>query len=93
MEIRIKRLTETAQLPKRGSEYAAGYDLYADLTEAVVIPPHQSVMIGTGLAAEIPEGYFGGVFARSGLASSPWRCPTTVKWNAPSNLRRGLHSW
>ena len=57
MEIRIKRLTGTAQLPKRGSEYAAGYDLYADLTEAVVIPPHQSVMIGTGLAAEIPEGY------------------------------------
>ena len=35
----------------------------------MVIPPHQSVMIGTGLAAEIPEGYFGGVFARSGLAS------------------------
>ena len=69
MEIRIKRLTDTAQLPKRGSEYAAGYDLYADITEPVMIPPHQSVMIGTGLAAEIPEGYFGGVFARSGLAS------------------------
>jgi len=87
MEIRIKRLTETAQLPKRGSEYAAGYDLYADLTEAVVIPPHQSVMIGTGLAAEIPEGYFGGVFARSGLATKQGLRPANCVGVCDSDYR------
>ena len=68
MEIRIKKLTQTAQIPMRGSEYAAGYDLYADIQENVCVAPHTSVKIPTGLALEIPEGYFGAVYARSGLA-------------------------
>lgn len=69
MEIRIKKLSETAQMPERGSEYAAGYDLFADLEEKVEIKPHETKMISTGLAMEIPVGYFGGIFARSGLSS------------------------
>ena len=69
VNIRVKKLTETAVLPARGSESAAGYDLYADLEEAVEIAPHETKMIGTGLAMEIPEGYFGAIFARSGLAA------------------------
>lgn len=69
MVVQIKKLTETARLPERGSVYAAGYDLYADIAENVEIPPHESRMIHTGLSAAIPEGYFGGVYARSGLAS------------------------
>lgn len=69
MVVQIKKLTETARLPERGSVYAAGYDLYADISENVEIPPHESKMIHTGLSAAIPEGYFGGVYARSGLAS------------------------
>jgi len=69
MRIKIKKLTETAVIPTRGSEHAAGYDLYADIQEPVVIKPHQTVKIGTGLAVEIPEGYFGAIFARSGLAA------------------------
>ena len=68
MEICIKKLTETAQIPMRGSDYAAGYDLYADIQEKVCVTPHTSVKIPTGLALEIPEGYFGAVYARSGLA-------------------------
>ena len=68
MDIRIKKLTQTAQIPMRGSEYAAGYDLYADIQENVCVAPHTSVKIPTGLALEIPEGYFGAVYARSGLA-------------------------
>jgi dUTP pyrophosphatase len=68
MQIRVKKLTDTARLPSRGSREAAGYDLYADLKEDVVIRPHTTVMIGTGLAMEIPPGYFGAIFARSGLA-------------------------
>ena len=69
MRIHVKKLTETAKLPTRGSAYAAGYDLYADLTEAVEIEPHKTVMVNTGLSMEVPEGYFGAIFARSGLAS------------------------
>lgn len=69
MRINIKKLTDTAILPERGSEYAAGYDLFADLETSVELPPHETKMIGTGLAMEIPEGYFGGIFARSGLSA------------------------
>ena len=69
MEIRVKRISETAVLPTRGSASAAGYDLYADLAENVEIAPHETKMIGTGLTMEIPEGYFGAIFARSGLAA------------------------
>ena len=58
MEICIKKLTETAQIPMRGSDYAAGYDLYADIQEKLCVTPHNSVKIPTGLALEIPEGYF-----------------------------------
>ena len=69
MKINIKRLSETAKLPERGSAYAAGYDLFADLQEAIEIKPHETYMINTGVAMEIPEGYWGGVFARSGLSA------------------------
>ena len=69
MEIRVKKLSPTAQLPTRGSAAAAGYDLYADVQEEIRIAPHGTAMISTGLALEIPEGYFGAVFARSGLAA------------------------
>ena len=69
MKINIKRLSETAKLPERGSAYAAGYDLFADLQEVIEIKPHETYMINTGVAMEIPEGYWGGVFARSGLSA------------------------
>ena len=68
MKISVRRLRPTAVLPTRGSAMAAGYDLYACLEEPVVIPPGETRKIGTGIAAAIPEGYFGGCFARSGLA-------------------------
>lgn len=61
MKINIKKLTTTAKIPTRGSEYAAGYDLYADITKELVIEPHETAKIGTGLSIEIPDGYFGAV--------------------------------
>lgn len=67
--IKIKKLKDNAQIPTRGSEYAAGYDLYACIDESITIAPHATEKIGTGLAVEIPHGYFGAVFARSGLAT------------------------
>lgn len=69
MKIKIKKLRETAVLPTRGSEYAAGYDLRANIDSAVVVNPHETVKIGTGLAMELPIGYAGFIFARSGLAT------------------------
>ena len=69
MKVNIKKLTETAKLPERGSAYAAGYDLFADLQETIEIKPHETYMINTGVAMEIPEVYWGGVFARSGLSA------------------------
>lgn len=69
MNIKIKRLNENATIPTRGSEYAAGYDLYSSNTEMITIEPHKTVKMSTGLAMELPHGYFGAIFARSGLAA------------------------
>ena len=70
MKLNIKKLYKDATIPTRGSDQAAGYDLYAYLEDdSVSINPGESYMFHTGLCFEIPEGYFGGVFARSGLAA------------------------
>lgn len=87
MQINVKKLYEDAQLPTRGSEYAAGYDLYAYIKDAeetilvtsrqtfktggqtILILPHQTVKVKTGLSFELPENTFGAIFARSGLAT------------------------
>lgn len=68
-KINVKKLNEKAVLPTYGSEYAAGADLYACLDEAVTINPGETYMVHTGLAMEIPAGYAGLIYPRSGLAS------------------------
>lgn len=67
--INIKKLNNLAKTPMRGSNEAAGYDLYAATSYIIEIQPHTTVKVGTGLALEIPDGYFGAIFARSGLAT------------------------
>lgn len=69
MQINFKKLNDFAQIPTRGSKEAAGYDLYAAIECSKIIPSHQTVKIGTGLAFELPPNTFGAVFARSGLAT------------------------
>ena len=66
--IRVKKLNPNAILPTYGSLEAAGADLYACLAEPVVIQPGASAFIPTGLAMELPRGYAGLIYARSGLA-------------------------
>lgn len=66
--IRVKKLKHNAILPTYGSQEAAGADLYACLEEKIVIQPGESVFVPTGLAMEIPQGYAGLIYARSGLA-------------------------
>ncbi len=75
ISVRIKKLDKRATIPSRGSEYAAGSDLHACLDAAVEIRPHETVMIHTGLAIELPEGYAGLVYARSGMASKRGLAP------------------
>lgn len=65
----VKFLNEYAKVPTRGSAYAAGYDLYAAIDKPIIIFPGDTVSVTTGLAMEIPEDYFGAIFARSGLAT------------------------
>lgn len=96
MKINIKKLTDSAILPDRGSDYAAGYDLFADVKEDVEIKAHTTAMIPTGLAMEIPEGYFGGIFARSGLASKeylrPANCVGVVDADYRGEVKVALHN-
>ena len=87
MEIKIKKLNENAIIPKRGSEQAAGYDIYACTNAPIVIAPHQTVKVGTGLSIEIPNGYFGAIFARSGLATKQGLRPSNCVGVCDSDYR------
>lgn len=73
--VRIKKLDENAVVPTYGSPFAAGADLYACTGEAVEIAPHETKLIHTGIAMEIPTGYAGLVYARSGIASKRGLAP------------------
>lgn len=96
MKIAWKKLTDSAKMPERGSVWAAGYDLFADLTEDCVLEPHETYMIGTGIAVAIPEGYFGGIFARSGLSAKeglrPANCTGVVDADYRGEIKVALHN-
>lgn len=67
-KVKVKKLDDRAVLPTYGSEFSAGADLYAVCDQAVVIQPSETKFIRTGLAMEIPQGFAGLIYARSGLA-------------------------
>ncbi len=75
MNIAIKKLDKNAKIPAYGSEYAAGADLYACLNEEVTIPAGETAVIPTGIALELPVGYAGLIYARSGLATKQGLAP------------------
>ena len=87
IEIKIKRLSDTAKIPTRESSCAAGYDLYADIPEDITINPHETMKINTGVAMEIPEGYFGGIAARSGRATKEGLRPANCYGIVDSDYR------
>ena len=68
MELRIKKLNSSAVIPSYGSASAAGADLYACEGGEVIIKSGETKLIHTGIAMEIPDGYVGLVYARSGIA-------------------------
>ena len=73
--IAVKKLNENAVLPTYGSDFAAGADLYALCDSEITFAPGETKLIPTGLAMEIPEGYAGLIYARSGLASKRGLAP------------------
>lgn len=73
--VRFKKLNEKAIVPTYGSAFSAGADLYACLEENLNIEAGETVLVKTGLAMEIPEGYAGLIYARSGLATKKGLAP------------------
>ena len=94
--IPIKLLSDLATIPTRGSEYAAGYDLYAATATPIDIAPHSTVKINTDIAVELPEGTFGAVFARSGLSTKkglrPANCVGVIDADYRGNVIVALHN-
>lgn len=74
-DVRIKKLNEKAIIPTYGTEFSAGADLYACLDDAVILAPGETKLIRTGLAMEVPAGYAGLIYARSGLATRKGLAP------------------
>ena len=96
MNIKVKKLTPTAVIPKRESKGAAGADLSADIAKPVIIRPHETVKIPTGLAMELPEGTYGAIVARSGLATKqglrPANCEGVCDEDYRGNYIVALHN-
>lgn len=98
--MKIKLLTNTAKVPTKGSLCAAGYDLYADFIptngEFLTIGPHETVKVSTGIAVEIPFGFWGGVFPRSGISTKrglrPANCVGVVDSDYRGEIFVALHN-
>ncbi len=90
----IKLINKNAIIPTYGSEYAAGLDLYS--CENAVISPGETVMVHTGICVAIPEGYFGGVYARSGIAAKrglrPANCVGVIDSDYRGEIIVALHN-
>ena len=87
MKIKYTKLKENVIIPTRGSEKAAGYDLYACLENEVEIQPHSTCVIGTGLSFELPDNTFAAIFARSGLATKSGLAPANKVGVCDSDYR------
>ena len=99
MQMRIKRLNDTATIPTFGSADAAGCDLYANLAAengSVTIAPGVTYFVKTGIAMEIPKQYAGFIYARSGLASKrglrPANCVGVVDSDYRGEVMVALHT-
>ena len=94
--LKIRFLSDRAKVPTKGSAEAAGYDLYAANDSVITIKPHETVAVPTDLAIELPQGTFGGIFARSGLATKsglrPANCVGVIDSDYRGNVTVALHN-
>ena len=87
MNVKVKKLKEEAVLPTYGSEFSAGADLYACIEDSISLEPSETRLIPTGLSMEIPVGYAGLIYARSGLASKKGLAPANKVGVVDSDYR------
>ncbi len=88
MKVNFKKLNPNAVVPTYGSEFAAGADLYACTNgETVTFAPSETKLIKTGIAMEIPEGYAGLIYARSGIANKRGLAPSNKVGVVDSDYR------
>ena len=89
MKVKYTKLREDAITPTRGSEKAAGYDLYANIdgNDSITINPGETVIIGTGLSFELPDNTFAAIFARSGLSTKSGLAPANKVGVCDSDYR------
>lgn len=100
VNVKIKKLTETAKIPTKAHVEDAAFDLYADIPNDTFVPwgsteerkglkilPHTTVKIGIGVAMAIPNGYWGAIYARSGIATKQGLRPANAVGVADSNYR------
>ncbi len=90
IDVKIKKLNPDAILPKYGTEFSAGADLYACEGKEITIEAHQTVFVHTGVAVQIPEGTVGLIYARSGLASKRALAPANKVGVIDSDYRGEL---
>lgn len=87
MQVKIRKLNEKAILPTYGSVGAAGADLYVCADEPITLAPGQTLLVHTGVSMEIPEGYAGLIYARSGLATKRGLAPANKVGVVDSDYR------
>lgn len=88
MKVNFKKLNENAIVPTYGSQFSAGADLYACTNgEIVEFAPGETKLIKTGIAMEIPEGYAGLIYARSGIANKRGLAPSNKVGVVDSDYR------
>lgn len=97
MIVKFKKVKDGAHMPVLGSKFSAGYDLCACLDyDLLSISPHNTVKVSTGIAMEIPIGYFGAIFARSGLATKrgmrPANCVGVIDSDYRGEIMVALHN-
>ena len=94
--MKYKRLTDNAKVPTKADNDSAGYDLYGNNTYTIEIKPHKTVMVGTGICMETPRGTFGGIFARSGIATKrglrPANCVGVIDPSYRGEIIVALHN-
>lgn len=87
MNVNYKLVRDGAMTPTYGSSSAAGADLYACIDKRIAIWPGETVSVPTGIAVEIPEGYVGLIYARSGLACKKGLAPANKVGVVDSDYR------
>jgi len=97
IDVKVTKLSSEATLPTKAHSTDAAFDLYANCPDyTMMVPAHGKALIGTGIAVAIPEGYFGGVYARSGLASKngirPSNCVGVIDSPYRGEIMVSLHN-